>query len=175
MSIATATRTPSSSPEGDARLKKPAGRKRSPPGPSARTAYTGRRPSARLRLRTLLPVTSHDFTHKASALLDPVVFHDPNAHTGGRLLGCHTLGAPFLVLIQATIKLERRSSLCSGALSTPEHSPGGSWSVLWFCTEPVRSSPPPICSGPASHIPDWHTLVLKCSRGCHETQGAPRH
>src|SRR5215207_611060 len=29
-------------------------------------------------------------------------------------------------------------SLCSGALSAPEHSPGGYWSVWWFCTEPVR-------------------------------------
>src|SRR5215213_2846921 len=43
----------------------------------------------------LSPVTSHDLTHQASALLDPVVFHYPNARTGACLFGCHALGAPF--------------------------------------------------------------------------------
>src|SRR5215208_8101663 len=38
----------------------------------------------------LSPVTSHDLTHKASALVDPVVFHDPHPHTGTRMLGDHT-------------------------------------------------------------------------------------
>jgi hypothetical protein len=59
------------------------------------------------------PVSSHDFTHQASALLDPVVFHDPNPHTAPRLFGCHEMGAPFLVMLQATIKLERRSRVCA--------------------------------------------------------------
>src|SRR5829696_135909 len=39
------------------------------------------------------------------------------------------------------------------------------WSM--FCTSPSRSEriPPSISTGPASHIPDWHTLILKYSSG----------
>src|SRR3954462_8551386 len=34
-------------------------------------------------------VAGHHLTHKASALLDPVVSRDPNPRTRERLLGCH--------------------------------------------------------------------------------------
>src|SRR5215203_3344956 len=40
------------------------------------------------------PPPSHHSAYEASALLDPVVFHDPHPHAGARLLGCHTRYAP---------------------------------------------------------------------------------
>jgi hypothetical protein len=123
------------------------------------------------------PVPSHDLTHKASALGDPVVFHDPNPHTGTRLFGCHEIGAPIPHHDPSHSIKPRKAleNLYSWALSARAHGPGGSWSVWSFSPSQSERVPPPSSSGPVSLIPGWHTLVLKCLQGCHETQGAPRH
>jgi hypothetical protein len=57
----------------------------------------------------------------------------------------------------------------------PSARPGWLVDRMMVLTEPVRSSPPPSSSGPASHIPRWHSLVLKDVGVCYQTQGALRH
>src|SRR5215203_5859600 len=65
----------------------------------------------------LSPVTSHHLTHKASVLLDPVVFHDPNPPTGARLFGCHQMGAPFPLLSPPQARFWRARSSLPSSLS----------------------------------------------------------
>ena len=56
----------------------------------------------------LSPVTSHHLTHKASALLDPVVFHDLTSVPGRACSGVMFLALPILVCpIRSYYVLER--------------------------------------------------------------------
>src|SRR5215210_5929100 len=91
--------------------------------------------------------------------------------------GVMLLAPPFLVLIPAIIKLERPSRVCALGHLVLERTARTARCVYGALVIPSQSDrvPPPTCSGPASYIPEWHTLLLMCSWGCHETQGALGH
>src|SRR5918995_3341896 len=89
----------------------------------------------------------------------------------------HCAGAVALLShFPATIKLDRRSIVCTIGHLVPERTDRAAHGVYGALVIPSQSDrvPPPSLSGPASHTSGSHTLVLE-DVGCYETQGALRH
>src|SRR5919107_6414363 len=89
--------------------------------------------------------------------------------------GVMILALPFLVLIPAIIKLERRSRVCTLGHLVPHSTARAARCVYGALVIPSHSEQVPLPSLLARR-PASQRGILSSSmmRGCHETQGAPR-